>query len=406
MFQTFQSLRIRPFAFLWSGQTVSRLGDGLFQIAIVWWVLDKTGSAAALGFVEVAVIIPKLIFLLIGGVIADRLPRLRLMLTSDSARGILLAIIALLTITKQLEVWHLYIAGFIFGFVDAFFQPAYAAIVPDVVPVESLPSANSMTALSGQLAGIFGPSIGGAIVGAGGAALAFGLDGVSFFVAATCVLPILGLIKPRVRTDDAPHPSMIGELREGFVAIRRSPFLWVTITAAAFGNVFFGGGISVAFPALMKLTLKSSAESYGAVLTIFSIGAIVGAVLTSRIGKAKRRGLLTYAGFMGAGIAIGLTGLATAIWMVALGAFIAGIALSAGSLLWVTLMQEIVPPELLGRVSSVDQFGSFILLPLSYGLIGFVINAIGAPITLLGCGLLGAGLFGLGLLHPGVREQN
>jgi len=406
MLQTFQALRLRSFAYIWSGQTVSRLGDGLFQIAIAWWVLDKTGSAVALGLVEVAVIVPKLIFLLIGGVIADRLPRYYLMLGSDTARGVILTTIAFLTIANRLEVWHLYVGAFLFGFVDAFFQPAYAAIVPELVPVQTLPSANGMTALSGQLAGIVGPSLGGIIVAAGGAALAFGLDGVSFFVAAACVLPILRSFKKRTSLIDKPRSSMVAELREGLNAVRQSPFLWVTITAAAFANVFFAGPIAVAIPALIKITLKSDAKGYGTVLTLFSVGAIIGSVLVGRIGKLKRRGILTYVGFMSAGLLIGLAGLATAVWMVGVSAFAAGIALSIGGLLWVTLLQEIVPPELLGRVSSVDQFGSFILLPLSYGLIGVVVNAIGAPSTLLVCGALGASLFGLGLLHPGVREVN
>ena len=156
----FRSLSQRSFALLWSGQTISRLGDSLYRIALAWWVLEKTGSAAIMGTVQIFSTVPMLVFLLIGGVAVDRFNRARLMLASDLLRGIVVAVVAGLAVSRQLEVWHIFLASTIFGIVDAFFQPAYTSIVPDLTPREALPSANSLTSLSGQAAGIVGPALG------------------------------------------------------------------------------------------------------------------------------------------------------------------------------------------------------------------------------------------------------
>lgn len=403
----FNSLRCRPFAWLWGGQTISRLGDGLFTLALSWWVLEKTGSPAAMGLVQVFTILPKLVFLLIGGVIADRLPRLRVMLASDGSRGMLLAVVVVLVATQRLEVWMVYVAGLVFGFVDAFFQPAYTAVMPDVVPQELLPSANSLTALSGQFAGIFGPALGGLIVAAGGAngtALAFGLDGLSFFAAAVLVLPFMGqIIGPKPKTD-APPPNAVRELREGFAAIFSSAWLWLTIVLAAFANMFISGPISVSLPFLVKDTLHAGASALGVIFSVFSIGAIVGAVFIGRARKLHRRGLVTYVSFISAGLLIALVGLVPSVAGVALVGGITGMCLAIGQLIWTNVLQELVPGELLGRVSSVDQFGSFVLLPISYGLVGWLTQQFGAPLMFVLGGVVTSGIMALGLLHPAVRH--
>src|SRR5512137_2133759 len=119
--ELFRSLTIRPFAFLWTGQTVSRLGDSLYRIALAWWVLEETGSAAAMGSVLVFSTVPMLVFMLYGGVMVDRLPRPLVMVLSDLLRGLLVAGIAILAALDLLQVWQIFIASAIFGLLSAFF---------------------------------------------------------------------------------------------------------------------------------------------------------------------------------------------------------------------------------------------------------------------------------------------
>src|SRR5919109_207662 len=138
----FKSLTHRSFALLWSGQAISRLGDSLYRVALAWWVLERTGSASAMGAVLIFSFTPMLLFLLLGGAAVDRFPRVRVMLVSDLMRGAVVSLVALLAFSESLQIWHVYVASTVFGFVDAFFQPAYTAAVPEVTPKEALPSAN------------------------------------------------------------------------------------------------------------------------------------------------------------------------------------------------------------------------------------------------------------------------
>ena len=117
----FRAFSNRAFVLVWSGQTISRLGDSLHTIALGWWVLEKTGSAAAMGVVLICSEIPMILFLLLGGVLVDRLPRVRLMLASDLLRGGVVCLIAFLSIQQWLELWQIFVMSAIFGIVQAFF---------------------------------------------------------------------------------------------------------------------------------------------------------------------------------------------------------------------------------------------------------------------------------------------
>jgi len=185
----FKSLTVRSFALLWSGQQLSALGDSIYRVALAWWVLEKTGSATAMSTIFIFASTPMLVFLLVGGVAVDRYSRARVMFLSDTLRGLLIGMVALLAFAHRLEIWHIYIVSLLFGIVGAFFGPAYRAIVPQIVPRELLPSANGLTALSDQLAEIAGPALGALIVSTSGAPTAFTIDFLSFVISALCLAP-------------------------------------------------------------------------------------------------------------------------------------------------------------------------------------------------------------------------
>jgi len=159
-----RSLKSRPFAFVWIGQTISNLGDMIFYTALAWQVLSMTGSATAMGVVLVAAEIPRLVFMLIGGVAADRLPRKLIMLWSDGGRGLIILLIALLGWMHVLQFWHLVLQSFLFGFVDGFFNPAVRAITPELVEKDDLASANSLNSLSQTMSQLLGPALGATLV--------------------------------------------------------------------------------------------------------------------------------------------------------------------------------------------------------------------------------------------------
>jgi MFS family permease len=168
---------------------------------------------------------PTVLFTLLGGVMVDRMPRARLMLGADLVRAGLVAILAVFGSAYYLELWHVYLASVLFGLVNAFFLPAYAALIPDVTPKHLLQSANALTSLSVEIAGIAGPALGAHLVNQYGVALAFALDAGSFLFAAGRLLPLLSL--PLSCSARQIHTRIARDLRAGFQIIVASTWLWM-----------------------------------------------------------------------------------------------------------------------------------------------------------------------------------
>jgi MFS family permease len=399
----FRSFRYRSFAFLWSGQTISRLGDSLYRITLAWWVLEKTGSATAMGTTLIFSFIPMLLFLLLGGVAVDRLPRGWVMLVSDTMRGVVVALVAALEFVGSLEVWHIYLASILFGFADAFFEPAYAAIIPEIVPREGLPSANSLTSISKPITGTLGPMLAASIVAIGGPATAFALDGLSFFVSAGCLLMILSdLARPSM--EDRVSRSALRDLRAGISTVLVTPWLWITILIFGLTNITLSGPANIALPFLVKDYLRADVGALGWLYSMLSIGSVLGAVWLGRFARIRRRGLVVYGAGIVSGLAIFAYGLPITLIGDSIAGLVNGIAIAASSLIWTNALQELIPRDMLGRVSSIDLIGSSVLLPIGYGIIGWATDQIGPQKVFVVCGISTITMFCLGLIHPAIRR--
>jgi DHA3 family tetracycline resistance protein-like MFS transporter len=362
--------------------------------------------------------IPMLSFLLVGGVVTDRFPRLRIMVISDMLSGIVVATVTLLAFTGRLEIWHIYIASILFGLVEAFFSPAYTATIPEITPKEMLPSANSLTSLSQPLTSILGPALGASIIALGGTSTAFGLDALSFFISAACVLPILrsnpGLnLPPSASTTGAGDPapamrqglqSVVADFREGLKAVISSSWLWITITIFGFINVTGFSPMAVSLPFLVKVNLHAGVGTLGLLSSVRAAGFVIGAIWLGSFIKIRRRGSFAYIATVITGLVVAMFGLTTIIPVLVIAAFIGGISISVFGLIWTNSLQELVPREMLGRVSSIDALGSFVLLPVGYGIAGWATDLIGAPLVFVIGGALTVILALLGLVHPAIRN--
>lgn len=398
------SLRHRQFALLWAGQTVSRLGDNLYGVAMAWWVLQTTGSATAMGIVLTCTFAPMVLFLLVGGVAVDRFPRRKVMLLSDVLSGLVVLLITVLAATGQLHMWHVYVASVVFGTVSAFFEPAYVAMVPTIAPEALLPSANALTSLSGQIVRIGGPVIAAAAIAAGSTTLAFALNSLSFFLSAVCLLLIREPpAEPTPVSADHP-PSVLRDIREGFGTVLGMPWLWITILVASLGNVTLSGPLAVALPFLVEQRFAANVGAYGLLQSALAVGSVLAALTLGRRGKPHHRGLLAYLGIVVTGLAALGFGLPLPFVAVALLAVIGGAGTSVFGLIWVNTLQEMVPRDRLGRVSSIDFLGSFALLPVGYTLTGWLADQVGASMVFIIGGALTAAMHALALLHPGVRN--
>ncbi|MDX1415768.1 MAG: MFS transporter [Candidatus Promineifilaceae bacterium] len=400
-----RSLSNRSFALLWTGQTFSRVGDFMYQVALAWWVLDKTGSAAKMATVLVFSFAPMILFLLIGGVTVDRFPRLQVMLASDLLRGAIVMLVATLAFVDQLELWQIYIMSLLFGLVDAFFQPAFAAAVPEFVAEKDLPSANSLTSLSIQAGRIAGPMLGALLVGLGGAPFALAINGITFFVAAALLVPLLSRQNPAARhsREEADVNSIMADLREGIGIVASSPWLWISIAVFAMSNVALGGPYSVTLPFLVKDQLGAEVGTLGLLHAVFAAGYILGGIWLGRKARIRRRGPIVYGGLAIAGIMLFAFGLPVPIAFLLLAALINGAALEVGSLAWINSLQELVPQDKLGRVSSMDSLGSFALLPIGYGITGWATELLGPSLVFVLGGGITAVVALLALRHPAIR---
>lgn len=402
----FKSLTLRSFALLWSGQQLSALGDSIYRVALAWWVLEKTGSATAMSTIFIFASAPMLVFLLVGGVAVDRYPRARVMLLSDTLRGLLIGMVALLAFTHRLEVWHIYVVSLLFGIVGAFFGPAYRAIVPEIVPRELLPSANGLTTLSIQLADIAGPALGALIVSRSGSPTAFTIDCLSFVISALCLAPLVRL----ALTGHAPkeRKSVLHDFREGVEVVRKSSWLWITIVIASLGNITLSAPLAITLPFLVKNHLHGGVGSLGLIYSTISAGAIVGTILGTvwleRTSGLRARGLFAYGLWIAGGLLIVVFGLPVNIYVVAPAAFLVGAAFIVPTLIFMTTLQELIPGKVLGRVMSIVTVGSVALVPVGSGLVGWATDRVGAPNIFILSGILTALLAALALMHPVIRN--
>ena len=398
-------LRHRDFRLLWAGTTLSLLGDGVLLVALAWQAYQLSNSPVAMSLVGVALTLPQVVLVLVGGVISDRAERRRVMLVADGARAACLAGLATLALTDEIRLWHLVAFASVYGAASAFFMPAFEALVPSLVPEERLTEANALDQfLRPAMLWLLGPALGGLLVGAAGVGWAFAFDAVTFLGSAACLLRL------RPRPPEAHEPLTLAstwvELREGFAFVRSQPWLWVTFLAATFTYLLFLGPTEVLLPYLVKNELGGDAHDFGMILTAGGLSAVAAAFLIGQTGLPSRVMTFTYLTWAGATLAVAGYGLATTRWQAMTAAALVSGLETLGAVAWTTTKQRLVPGEMRGRVSSFDWFISISLVPVSYAVTAPVAAAVGVRETLVGAGVVGA-LVTVGfLLVPGVRSPD
>ena len=396
-------LRYRDFRLLWSGMCVSLLGDGAFLVAMAWEVYALSNVPTALSMVGIAMTVPTIAFLLLGGVVSDRVDRRKVIIASDLARGLAVGAMAALAIAGVLRVWEIAALAVLYGTGTGFFAPAFDAIVPDVLPAGELGRANSLDQFVRPVAlRLAGPALGGLLIQSLGGGWAFAFDSATFLASGAAVWAIRS--RPHATASEASARSVGADLRDGFAYVRRHVWLWATFVAAAIAYLLFMGPTEVLLPFVVKNTLRGSAADFGLVLAAGGVGSVLCALAMAQRALPRRSITFIYVVWTLATLAVAGYGLASAIWQLMLASFIFNAFETAGTIVWATLKQRTVPASLLGRVSSLDWLISIGLLPLSLALTGPVSAALGVRTTLVGAGILGAVITLLPLYLPGMRE--
>jgi DHA3 family tetracycline resistance protein-like MFS transporter len=399
----FQPLARRDFALLAGAAGISLLGDGFFSVALAWQVYEISNLPTALSLVGAAWTLPVVIFILLGGVFSDRYDRRWLMIGADVVRAVAIGLLGFLSISGVLELWHVIALIAFVGLGDAFFNPASTAIVPDLLPDELLPQANALQGLvRPMMVRLVGPAIGGFVVAAVGPGVAFLVDGATFLVSMVLLAAISA--RPVRAATAASLRRTIAEVGEGLAFVRRTPWLWATLVSAMFSLLLFVGPVQVLLPFLVKNRLALEADALGLIFAVGGVGSVLAAVAVGQLGLPRLRVTVMYAAWaLGVALLAGY-GLMTSLWHALVVGFVSAALFEIGAIIWVTLLQQLVPRRLLGRVSSLDWLVSTGLVPVSFALTGPVSEMIGPGTTMVAGGLIGSVLMGALLFWPGVRD--
>ncbi|MBE3560927.1 MAG: MFS transporter [Ktedonobacteraceae bacterium] len=387
-------LRNRNFALLFSGQLISIMGDGLYYVALPWFMLSSGGGAQALGIVLAAYGIPRAASVLFGGVLSDRLGPRNTMLLTDCVRIVLMAALAFLVAQGHPALWLLCFVSALFGLFGGLFLPASLSAAPAILRGEELQAGNALTASSGQLAGVVGVGAAGAVVAWLQPAGALGLDALTFVVSAVTLLFMQNVIVSQA-SRAAKDNENAGETGEAAVEpltfwqlLRRSRILQLILVLATFKNLGIGAMFEVALPAMLHDQLHTSASGYGFILAGFSVGSILGALTAGGLGKLPYRLLLSLASFCIGGVLLTLLPFMGSVGIGVLIMAATGMLFGLGNVIALSVVQGAIPAHLMGRVMSMFGFATYGVYPFSVAIGGVITPRYGViPIFLAG-GLL------------------
>ena len=394
-------LTIRDFALLWTGSAVSLVGDGVYTLSVAWQVYVLSDSPTALAMVGLAWSLPEVLLMLGSGALADRVDRRRLMIIGDVIRLVAISTVGTLSIADALTIPLLVGLVAVYGVGQAIFGPAFSSIVPSIVPPDLLVEANSLGQFVRPIAmTLIGPVIGGFLVGTVGAGWAFIADGGTFAFSALMILLMRVRRAERAVGDDA---SIWLEAKEGIRYVRQQTWIWVAMVAAFVSLLCVWGPWETLVPYVVKYDLHGSAKALGLVFGAGGVASVLAAIVMGQVGLPRRAVTLLYVSWALGMLMTAGFGVIHSIWQGMAVAFVSEGSITVLVIVWVTLVQRLVPTELLGRVFSLDWMISLGGVPLSFAIVGPLASAIGARATLIAAGVLGASVTLLFMLIPGAR---
>jgi MFS family permease len=372
-------LSIRDFRLLFVGISTSLLGDQFTLIATPWLVLQLTGDPLALGIVLALEGIPRALFMLFGGALADRLSPRIVMLASDIARFVLAALMTIVVLTGVVQMWMLYVFGLGFGLVAGFAVPAGNSIMPRLVDEEDLQAGNSIVMGAGQLVGFVGPVLAGIVIGRLsesllGVGLAFGIDAATFAVSAVALGLMQGGGHLGCSTDVADDERIWGAIVAGMKYLWGDEALRAIFMIIAAVNFLFVGPILVGIPVLADQRLAEGALAFGLLMSGFAGGNLGGFLLAGTLpkpsgGVLRRFLIVLLASF---GVVMGLMAVIDSTWIDFGLMLLLGLGNGYITIVLFTWIQTRTPKAMLGRIVSLLMFASAGLIPVSQAISGAV----------------------------------
>jgi MFS family permease len=346
----------------------------MVAVALAFAVLEVGGSPSQVGLVLASGALTLTCSLLVGGVVADRTSRVRVMVSADVVRLVSQGSMAALLIGGAAEVWMLAVLAGVTGAATGFFNPASTGLLPNLVAPEQLHEANGLRATAMSVGDILGPLAAGAIVALFGAGWVLSVDAATFGISAALLSRLR--LSPGVARE---APSFLTDLKEGWNAFRSRTWVWTLVAFVAVGNMVWGAWSALG-PVVADREL-GGAGAWGTVLAAMGVGGLAGSLFAMRTNP--RRPLVVFA-LTGAVLSLPLALLAAgaAVPLLAFGALLSGAAMMLGNAVWESTLQRHIPDESLSRVSAYDWFGSVVFYPLGLAIWGPIAEAIGLGTSL------------------------
>ncbi|AIE36182.1 MFS transporter [Bacillus thuringiensis] len=369
-------LKNTNFLFLWAATLFSSFALAFFTFSQTWYIAKTLNLEASLGVVFVALSVPRLIFMIVGGAVADKFPKKNIMFYSNIIRAILVATILTWFIVGDVTLYTFALFALFFGLADAFFWSADGSILPELVEKSRLTQANSLTQMTNQASVILGPVLGGILIKFTNYETIFSITILLLIVAAILVQKIQFTMPEQKDTDK----GMFTSIKEGILYVKESPFLSTFLICSAFLNLFLIGPIQVGFPLFVKNVLHGDSLQFSYLEASVGGGMAIGAIIVGLKNINRRRGLFCIIMMLLSGVFFLAINFSTVLWQALLAGMFYGITIAMAIVPLMAMIQSTVKEEMMGRVMSLLMLSSMGFIPLSYAFTSLAL-AMGIPIV-------------------------
>ena len=364
------------FLFLWAATLFSSFALAFFTFSQTWYIAKTLNLEASLGVVFVALSVPRLIFMIVGGAVADKFPKKNIMFYSNIIRALLVATILIWFIVGHVTLYTFALFALFFGLADAFFWSADGSILPELVEKHRLTQANSLTQMTNQASVILGPVLGGILIKFSNYETIFTITILLLIIAAILVQKIQFTLQEKTDTDK----GMFTSIKEGILYVKESPFLSTFLICSAFLNLFLIGPMQVGFPLFIKNVLHGDSLQFSYLEAAVGGGMAIGAVIVGLKNINRRRGLFCIIMMLLSGVFFLSINFSTALWQALLAGAFYGITIAMAIVPLMAMIQSTVKEEMMGRVMSLLMLSSMGFIPLSYAFTSLALAA-GIPIV-------------------------
>ncbi|HNL51375.1 MAG: MFS transporter [Actinobacteria bacterium] len=399
-------LASQDYRLLFTAVGIEVFGTGMWTIVMVFQVLALDDSPLALSAVATGMSLGLFAFSVLGGVVADRLSKRRIIITVQGCTAAVMTVVAVLSLTETIELWHVGAASFAMGAGSAFFYPAYSAYLPQVLPPEQLLAANGLEgALRPSMGQGLGPALGGIVVGMFFPAIGAVIVAASYAIAFILTLFLSRRDELTTVTSPEQRTSVWGDLRTGVNYVARTRWLLWTLIFGSSLALIIQGPIEVLLPFITRDRFEDAESTFGFLLAALGIGGAIGSLVVSSLKLPRRYLTFMIACWGGGTLPLAIIGVADNLILMLSALFIVGAATGAGVVIWGTLLQRLVPLDMIGRVASLDFFVSIAFMPVSIAIAGPLSLLLPIPVIFIIAGIAPPALALIAMLAGRMRES-